>query len=253
MITISYREEEETIKNADGTTTTNLYYITSGSVSYNNGKQRAELDGGRYLKSTNTASIDNKPTDPSITITPGTVTMKKNETKTLTAKTENGPAGTVEWSSSRPDVATVSANGVVTGVMAGTSVITATYKSGGVTLDVATAAVTVLPTQVTVTIIPPTNLSNSGSNKGSTIQLKAEVKVDGVVKNDATVTWTSSDTSVATVTPNGLVTVVGSKDQTFTITAKYVYLNSDVKGEDTFTRKIIETISGLNGLTTLPK
>ncbi len=191
--------------------------------------------------------------NPSITITPGTVTMKKNETKTLTAKTENGPAGTVEWRSSNPAVATVSANGVVTGVMAGTSVITATYKSGGVTLDVATAAVTVLPTQVTVTIIPPTNLSGSGSNKGSTIQLKAEVKVDGVVKNDATVTWTSSDTSVATVTPNGLVTVVGSKDQTFTITAKYVYLNSDVKGEDTFTRKIIETISGLNGLTTLPK
>ncbi len=254
MITISYREEEETIKNADGTTTTNLYYITSGSVSYNNGKQRAELDGGRYLISTNTASIDNKPTDPSITVTPGTVTMKKNETKTLTAKTENGPAGSVvEWKSSNPAVATVSANGVVTGVMAGTSVITATYKSGGVTLDVATAAVTVLPTQVSVTIIPPTNLSGSGSNKGSTIQLKAEVKVDGVVKNDATVTWTSSDTSVATVTPNGLVTVVGSKDQTFTITAKYVYLNSDVKGEDTFTRKIIETISGLNGLTTLPK
>ena len=159
----------------------------------------------------------------------------------------------MEWRSSNPAVATVSANGVVTGVMAGTSVITATYKSGGVTLDVATAAVTVLPTQVSVTIIPPTNLSGSGSNKGSTIQLKAEVKVDGVVKNDATVTWTSSDTSVATVTPNGLVTVVGSKDQTFTITAKYVYLNSDVKGEDTFTRKIIETISGLNGLTTLPK
>ena len=192
--------------------------------------------------------------NPSITITPGTVTMKKNETKTLTAKTENGPAGSVvEWKSSNPAVAAVSANGVVTGVMAGTSVITATYKSGGVTLDVATAAVTVLPTQVSVTIIPPTNLSGSGSNKGSTIQLKAEVKVDGVVKNDATVTWTSSDTSVATVTPNGLVTVVGSKDQTFTITAKYVYLNSDVKGEDTFTRKIIETISGLNGLTTLPK
>ena len=208
--------------------------------------------GGRPLAITSSFHVTVK--SPSVTITPGTVTMKKNETKTLTAKTENGPAGSVvEWKSSNPAVATVSANGVVTGVMAGTSVITATYKSGGVTLDVATAAVTVLPTQVTVTIIPPTNLSNSGSNKGSTIQLKAEVKVDGVVKNDATVTWTSSDTSVATVTPNGLVTVVGSKDQTFTITAKYVYLNSDVKGEDTFTRKIIETISGLNGLTTLPK
>lgn len=191
---------------------------------------------------------------PSITITPGTVTMKKDETKALTVKAENGPAGSVvEWRSSNPAVATVNANGVVTGVAAGTSVITATYKSGGVTLDMATTAVTVLPTQVTVTIVPPANLSDAGSAKGSTIQLTAEVRIDGVVKRDATVTWTSSDNSIATVTPNGLVTVVGNKDQSFTITAKYEYLNSGIKDDDTFKRKIIETISGMNGLTTIPK
>ena len=66
--------------------------------------------------------------------------LGKSETLTATVTPSNASDKTVTWSSSNTAVATVSSDGVVTGVKAGTATITATTNDGGKT---ATCAVTV--------------------------------------------------------------------------------------------------------------
>lgn len=62
-----------------------------------------------------------------IGVTPSTATVTVEETTTLTASVRPaGATATITWSSNDDSVATVDANGVVTGVSAGTAIITAT-------------------------------------------------------------------------------------------------------------------------------
>lgn len=77
----------------------------------------------------------------SVTVTQTTAVVDATKTVTLTAivKPDNTTDKTVTWSSDNTKIATV-ANGVVTGVAAGTAHITATTKDGGKT---ASATVTV--------------------------------------------------------------------------------------------------------------
>ncbi len=77
-----------------------------------------------------------EPTEPSLTLTPETLSLVVGETGKLTA-TLTGSDETITWTSSKPAVATVD-NGTVTAVSAGTATITA--KAGELT---ATATVTV--------------------------------------------------------------------------------------------------------------
>src|SRR5439155_19288949 len=105
---------------------------------------------------------------------------------------------TVAWSSSDATVATVSYSGLVCGVTPGTATITATSegKSG-------TSAVTVTPVPVaSVDVTPP-----SGSvQAGQTVPLTATPKdAGGTPLSGRTVTWSSSNTAVATVSNGGLV------------------------------------------------
>ncbi|KFI69617.1 putative alpha-amylase, partial [Bifidobacterium merycicum] len=144
----------------------------------------------------------------------GKLSVKKGATAQLTATVNpsNATDRTVAWKSSDAAVATV-ADGKVTGVKAGTATVTAT--AGG-----KSASVT-----VTVTgddIVPVTSVTVSGATdgklsvkKGASAQLTATVGPSNATYK--TVTWTSSDTAVATVA-NGKVT--GVKAGTATITAK---------------------------------
>ena len=146
--------------------------------------------------------------------TGGKLSVKKGASAQLTATVNpsNATDRTVAWKSSDASVATV-ANGKVTGVKAGTATVTAT--AGG-----KSASVT-----VTVTgddIVPVTSVTVSGATdgklsvkKGASAQLTATVGPSNATYK--TVTWTSSDTAVATVA-NGKVT--GVKAGTATITAK---------------------------------
>ena len=136
------------------------------------------------------------------------VSLKVGETVTLTAtvKPDNATDKTVTWSSSDASIATVG-NGVVTALKLGTATITA--KAGD---KEATCAITVEATPVTSVTLDKTNAS---LKVGETETLTATVKPDDAT--DKTVTWSSSDASIATV-ENGVVTAknVGSA----TITAK---------------------------------
>ena len=130
-----------------------------------------------------------------------------SETLTATVKPDNATDKTVSWSTSDASVATVS-NGVVTAKKIGTATITA--KAGDKT---ATCTVTVAATPVTSVTLSQTTAS---LKEGETLTLTATVKPDDAT--DKTVTWSTSDASVATVNQSGVVTAV--KKGTATITAQ---------------------------------
>lgn len=82
---------------------------------------------------------------PSISLSPATVTMLAGSTETITATVENINNPTITYTSSNTSVATVSGNGTtatVTGVAAGTATITASMTVSGTTYR-ATSEITV--------------------------------------------------------------------------------------------------------------
>ena len=144
----------------------------------------------------------------SITLDRTSVSLRTNETVTLTATVNPDDATdkTVTWSSSNSYVATVK-DGVVTAVSPGTATITA--RAGDQT---ATCTVMVGATPVTGISLNKTSVS---LKVNESVTLTATVTPADAT--DKTVTWSSSNTGVATV-KNGVVTAV--KAGTATITAK---------------------------------
>ena len=109
----------------------------------------------------------------------------------------------VIWQSSDESVAAVSAGGLVSAVKNGTARITAT--SG-----IATAGIDVTVMQSAGSILIAPDIATLMS-LGATVQLTVTVlDQNGQPVADATVTWQSSDESVATVSAQGLVTAVAN-------------------------------------------
>ncbi len=148
-------------------------------------------------------------------------------TQKLTLKPTVSPQTTtdksVKWSSSNNSVATVSESGVVTAVGKGTATITCKTADSGKT---ATCKVTVTK-KIDVKSLS-LNKSSKTVYKGKTYQLKATIEPSNA--SIKTVTWKSTDTSVATVTSSGLVTAKGNG------TAKIICTSND--GKYTATCKI---------------
>ncbi len=138
------------------------------------------------------------------------VSVDENKTVTLNAtiSPDNSTIRTVNWSSSDEDVATVDENGVITGVKAGTATITASAGGESATCEVTVNAAVIPVSDVTL------NRDTTTVAEAGTVTLTATVVPSNAT--NPTVTWTSSDESVATVV-NGLVT--GVKAGTATITA----------------------------------
>ena len=139
------------------------------------------------------------------------LTLSPGQTGQLTATVEPGDATdkTVTWTSSDETVATVDQEGKVTAVAEGEAVITA--KAGE---KEATCKVIVMADVVAVTSIA-LDAQLLTLEPGQSEVITATVKPDNAT--DKTVTWTSSDNSIATV-ENGKVTAV--KEGEAIITAK---------------------------------
>jgi len=153
----------------------------------------------------------------SVGVSPASATVSVGGTQQLTATPldANGnplTGRTVTWSTGAATVATVSPNGLVTGVAAGSATITATSEgktgSSTITVPVPVASVTVSPASATV-------------SHGNTVQLTATLlDAGGNALTGRTVTWTSSAPSVATVDGTGLVTGVAAGSATITATSE---------------------------------
>ena len=144
-----------------------------------------------------------------VTLDQATLEMNIGETVTLVATVapDNATDKTVTWATSDATVATV-ADGVVTAVKAGTAVITVKTTDGNFT---DTCAVTVKPVAVTGVTLDQITIELL---EGETATLVATVVPDDAA--DKTVTWETSDATVATVV-DGVVTAVAEGTAAITV------------------------------------
>jgi len=155
------------------------------------------------------ASVTVAPTSQSVLVGSNapafSATTKDGGGNTLTGRV-------VTWSSSDITIATIDpSTGVATGVAPGTVTITATSES-----QTGTASLTVNPVPVASVDIAPGPIS--GTSAGGTIQFTATPRdASSNALTGRVITWTSSDTSTATVDSNGLMTAI--TDGLVTITA----------------------------------
>ena len=155
----------------------------------------------------------------SVTVTPSTYIEEYQigDTKQLTASVYPWTATykTVTWNSSDEDVATVDDNGLVTFTGIGSATITATAdgKSGKCEITYLKRVESVKLNYGSFTL----TTTSVGLSATKTVQLKATVTPEDATY--PTVTWKSSNTSVATVDNNGVVTAKAKGNTTITATA----------------------------------
>ena len=139
------------------------------------------------------------------------ITEGESETLSAIISPTNATDQSVTWSSSDESVASVSSGGVVTAKAAGSATITVKTNDGGKT---ATCSVTVLAKTVSVTGV---SLSESSLSitEGDTRTLIATVTPENAT--DKSVSWTSSDESVATVSSAGEVIAKSAGSATITV------------------------------------
>lgn len=198
---------------------------------------RGTFQGGSGSSQVSLQSISIAPANPSIAVNgtqqfTATGNYSDGSTKDITAL--------VVWSSHNASVATVSASGLATGVAVGSANINATSGSvtGSATLTV-TASVTATLQSITVT---PANPSLA---VGATQQFTATGSYsDGSKKNiTASVSWSSSNASVATVSAGGLATAVVAGSAGVTATSGTISGSTTL----TITSGSLSSVAGCDG------
>ncbi|MGI6710672.1 MAG: Ig-like domain-containing protein [Bacilli bacterium] len=171
--------------------------------------------GIRAISGTNTESTltYQSPFVPAtaVTISGASSLYIANTTQLTAVVSPTGASQAVNWSSNNTGVATVDAFGKVTGVSTGTVTITARSATHTNIYDTHVISVT-RPSPVSVTINGPNAVA-----LGQTVNLSATVSPAGAIQ---TVSWTSSNTSLATVNSAGQVTANSTTTGEVTITAR---------------------------------
>ncbi|WP_420615792.1 leucine-rich repeat domain-containing protein [Candidatus Palauibacter sp.] len=166
-------------------------------------------------KSSGTAAVSVMQVAGSVIVSPAADTLALGDTLRLAADAFDANGYEIEepqlsWSSGDPSVATVDTLGLVRAVSPGEADIVAT--SGGATGR--TVLLVVMPTPTVIKLTPETLEFGA---LGDTVRLVAEVLDQlGQAVEDAAVSWSSSNETVATVNKSGLVTAVneGTTDVT---------------------------------------
>ena len=194
--------------NAGVATVTNKGLVTA--ISKGTAMIRA-FAGGKSAKCV--VTVSQKPIAvSSIKLNLTSLALTKGESQTLIATVTPADAtdGTVSWTSSDPNVASVDSKGKVTATGNGSATITA--KAGD---QEATCAVTVTVPVESISL----NKTKLTLNKGDRETLVATVKPNDATEQ--TVNWSSSDLSVATITTNGMVIAMGGGKATITARIGY--------------------------------
>ena len=190
--------------------TDSYFYITGEAVGSSVVTVRDSYN--KAVKATiNVTVVDNRPSNKSISIEPSSISVGSGETKQVTVVTDNGEAltasvsntnATAKWGSWISGTNSVTLN--ITGVREGSAVVTVYDKVNN------SVSATLLVT-ITKPVTPVTEVKFYSSNKtelgvGDTAAYKTTISPS--TATDKTLTWTSSDESVATVDDQGNVTAL---------------------------------------------
>ncbi|HET7297058.1 MAG TPA: Ig-like domain-containing protein, partial [Gemmatimonadales bacterium] len=143
-----------------------------------------------------------------VTVSPASASVVAGQTQQLTATVRDANGNvltgrTVSWSSNNAGVANVNGTGLVTAGAAGSATITATSEG-----KTGTSAITVTAVPVATVSVSP---SSASVQVGQTQQLTATPKdANGNPLTGRTITWQSSDNTIAAVNGSGLVTGVAA-------------------------------------------
>ncbi|MCD8017485.1 MAG: S-layer homology domain-containing protein [Oscillospiraceae bacterium] len=149
-----------------------------------------------------------------VTLDESAVELTVGDTLTLTATVtpENASDPTVTWKSGKASVASVDENGVVTALKAGSAVITATAGSYSATCTVTVTAQEVASTGAAL------NVETATVAVGGTVPVTVSLVPDDTTESIAETAFESSDSSVAAVDENGVVTGAAAGTATITVT-----------------------------------
>ena len=152
-----------------------------------------------------------------VDITPATLSLVEGETGALTAvaKDANGAVlgdRVVTWRSNDVTIAPIYANGQILAIRPGTVTITAESEGKTATLELTVRGAPV----ATVEISPVA----AALETGDVFSLQATVKDAAGRTLSRPVTWSTSNAAVATITPNGQVTVLAPGQVTLSATSE---------------------------------
>lgn len=154
----------------------------------------------------------------SVTVNPASVAAGSGAQASATLRDAGGntlTGRTINWSSGNPGVATVNGSGAIITVSPGTTLITAISEGQS-----GSAQLTVTPRPVAVVTV---TLANPSIAQGATTTATAQtLDVNGTPLTGRTVSWSSSNPAVATVSGAGQVTAVTPGTTTINATSENV-------------------------------
>ena len=174
---------------------------------------------GKFFPSgTTLVAISLSPSNSTLTLS--TKTQQFTATGTFGDSSSKDITSSVTWTSSSTNVATISSSGLATAGSTGSTTITASESgiTGTTTLTVTSQASGLTVSPSSQTIAPGQTIQFSATQNGSTV---------------SGVTWSSSNTAVASIDQNGIAT--GITAGTVTITATATINGSQVQGTATLT------------------
>lgn len=146
----------------------------------------------------------------SVTLNATVYPVGEGEPDPNTGKLPGAATNSVTWSSSHPEIATVSKTGTVRGVAAGEATITATTTEG-------------FTDTVTVKVNPVLVNNVTINTAAQTIDLGASLRISATASpsnaDNKTLKYESSDPQVATVDEEGILTTKGEGTTTITVTS----------------------------------
>lgn len=147
-----------------------------------------------------------------VTVSPGSLNLKVGTSGVLkeTVFPVDAYNKAVSWSSSNAGIASVNSNGLVSALSVGSATITVTTNDGGFS---ALSEITVNPIAVSGVTVSPVSLILEAGETGALSET-----IDPSNASDKSVTWSTSDESVATVNTSGIVSAVSPGSASITVT-----------------------------------